>query len=78
VAANICRFFGEGHAANPSAPGGPGLDLDYDFDYFLFRGEFLGYGDRFIRSRSGAPARDFESVRRKNGLALIFVKSCHG
>ena len=72
VTANICRFPGEGHAADTGASGCPGLDFDYDFAV-----KFPGDGHRFISGGRGPTARNLESVSGKNGFALIFVKSCH-
>jgi hypothetical protein len=77
VPANVSRFFGESHAANSGAPGGPGLNLDHDFGGLLVPGQFFGNGNRFIRSRSRPATRNLESVGGQNGLTLIFVKSCH-
>jgi hypothetical protein len=78
MAAHIIRPLGKHHSADAGPPGGPGLDLDDYFVAFLAAGEFLGHQHSIIRRKDGAAAWNLESVGGENGLALIFVKSCHG
>src|SRR5438876_1041325 len=76
VSANIIWLFSESHAAHAGAPGNPGLNLD---DYLApsSAGEFVRHRHGFIGSCGRATTWNLESVSRENGLALIFVKSCH-
>src|SRR6266550_5608123 len=77
MATSNIRLFRESDAADAGSPSGPGLNFNHDFAAFLVQ-EFLGHRYRFISSRGGAPARNFESVLRENGLTLVFVQSRHG
>jgi hypothetical protein len=72
VRTHIFEFFSESDSADPCASCGPGLDLNDNF-----AAQFLRSRDRFVGSRCGPAARDFESIRRKNRFALILVKSRH-
>jgi hypothetical protein len=68
VRANLFWFFGEGDSADPCASCSPGLDLNDNF-----AAQFLRSHSSFVGSRYGPAARDFESIRRENGFALILV-----
>ena len=73
VRPHIVRSLRKGDSADPCAPCSPGLDFNDNFAAQFFRS-----CDSFVCSRCGPAARDFESIRRKNGFALILVKSRHG